>query len=75
MRKVIVAFIAGQLTQLVCHAVCVNFWWEYQMPFCIAGGFLVTVAVLAGVWVAKHSTDPVAPKNYREWAQVPGGRK
>ena len=75
MKKVIAAFVAGQLTQLVCHAVCFNYWQQYQMPFCIAGGFLVTLAVLAGVWVARSTNEPVRVKSYKEWAEMPGARK
>lgn len=69
--KVLVAFVLGQIVQIVCHAVSFNFWQQYQIPFCAAGGFLVAVAVFAGAWVSRQNEEP-RHKSYKEWAEVPG---
>ena len=50
--RCLIAFILGQVIQLILHGTCFNYWQQYQIPFCIAGGFLVVIAVLAGVIAA-----------------------
>lgn len=67
--KVLIAFIAGQAVQLICHGVALNLWEYRQIPFCLAGGFLVLVAVFAGAWVATHSAEPEKPKSYLDYAE------
>lgn len=70
--KILAAFALGQAVQLVCHAVSFNFWQQYQIPFCAAGGFLVAVAVFAGAWISRPTTEPEHIKSYKEWAEVQG---
>lgn len=65
--KVIVAFILGQAVQVICHAVALNLWAYRQIPFCLAGGFLVTVAVFLGTRIGKEEK----PVSYLDWAKVP----
>lgn len=50
--RLLVAFILGQAVQVILHAVCLDYWEQYQIPFCVAGGLLVAVAVFAGVRMA-----------------------
>ena len=79
---IIVAFIVGQITQLVIHGVelSVNMWANRQIPFCLAGGFVILVALMAGVMIAssrdeqpEHEKD--VKKDYLFWARVPGKNK
>ena len=50
--KLLIAFVAGQAVQVICHAVAINLWSYRQIPFCLAGGFLIAVAVFAGIRIA-----------------------
>ena len=69
MKKIIFAFAAGQLVQIVCHLTCFNWWQQYQVPFCVAGGVLVLMAVIAGAWIATHGVEPQKPKSYTDYAK------
>ena len=69
--KILVAFVLGQLVQIICHVVSMNFWDSQRIPFCAAGGFLVAVAVFAGAWISRQNEEP-RHKSYKEWAEVPG---
>ena len=51
--KIFVAFLIGQAVQVVLHALCFNYWQSRQIPFVIAGGFLVAVAVMWGMQIGK----------------------
>lgn len=50
--RILVAFVLGQCVQLVIHAVALNLWAHRQIPFCMAGGFVIFFAVLMGMRVA-----------------------
>lgn len=52
--RVLIAFILGQAVQLIVHAVALNFnmWNSNQIPWCAAAGFIITVAVFAGIRIA-----------------------
>ena len=76
---IIVAFIVGQATQLVIHGVelSVNMWANRQIPFCLAGGFVILFALVSGVMIAnsrdeqpEHEKD--VKKDYLFWARIPG---
>ena len=66
--KVLVAFIAGQAVQIVCHAVSFSFWENRQIPFCVAAGFLIALAVFAGAWL-NRDTEPKHTKSYMDYAE------
>ena len=72
--KIVVAFVAGQITQLVIHAVALNWnlWNSQQIPFCMAGGFIILFALLAGIRIAKPKEKGEHKKTYIEWAKIPG---
>ena len=76
--KILLAFAAGQAVQLVIHGVVIaNNMYNYrQIPFCLAGGFLILFAVMAGVWIAGSGMDKPAhakeKKTYFDWAKIPG---
>lgn len=74
MKKIIIAFAAGQAVQLIVHAVALNLWNSRQIPFCMAGGFLVLFALIAGAWAAKLD-KPVEKKTYLDYAEIEGDRK
>lgn len=52
--RVLTAFILGQVVQLIIHATALNFnmWNHNQIKWCSAAGFIVTVAVFAGIRIA-----------------------
>lgn len=52
--RVLIAFILGQAVQLIVHAVALNFnmWNSNQIPWCASAGFIITVAVFAGMRIA-----------------------
>lgn len=70
--KLLIAFVLGQAVQIVCHAVCINFWERWQIPFCAAAGFLIALAVFAGAWISRSPVEPEHIKTYKDWAEVPG---
>lgn len=73
--KILLSFAIGEITQIILHALCFNYWAQYQIPFCAAGGFLVLAAIYAGVWVANHSAETATPKSYLDWAKIPGDER
>lgn len=52
--QIILAFVVGQVTQLVLQAVVVSLslWDSNRIPFCAAAGFIVLFAVIMGVRIA-----------------------
>lgn len=62
--KLLIAFILGQAVQVVLHAVSMNFWENRRILFCCAAGFLVAVAVFAGVMITKEEK----PLTYEDYA-------
>lgn len=65
--KLLIAFILGQAVQVVLHAVSMNFWENRRILFCCAAGFLVAVAVFAGVCITKDEK----PMSYEDYARIP----
>ena len=77
--KVILAYVAGQATQLVIHAMVLNnnMYAYRQVPFCMAGGFVILFAVIAGAWLASRdeAADAKHTKPYMDYAKVPESSK
>lgn len=72
MKRIIVAFIAGQVVQIVLHTVSMNLWEHRQIPFCIVGGLLFLFAVVSGAWASSASSDRLPErKSYTDFAQIP----
>ena len=70
--KIIVAYVAGQITQLVVHAIALNLWNSQQIPFCIAGGFVIFFALISGVFIARNTNgEHEEHKSYLDWAKIP----
>lgn len=70
--KILIAFVLGQLVQIICHIVSMNFWDNQRIPFCAAAGFLIAFAVFAGMWISRPSAEPEHVKSYKDWAKTPG---
>lgn len=72
---ILVAYVAGQITQLVVHGMCLNFnmWSNRQIPFCMAAGFVIFFAILAGALISRSGgkEKPSHEKTYKEYAEVP----
>ena len=82
---IVLAYVAGQVTQLVIHGVVLaNNMYNYrQIPFCLAGGFVILFAILSGVWIAgakdaeavhlkdKNLDEEIQEKEYERWAKAP----
>lgn len=72
--KILLAYAAGQTTQLVIHGMALSFnmWNNRQIPFCMAAGFVLLFALIAGVYIArKDESKPAHEKTYKEWAEIP----
>ena len=76
--KVLVAYVLGQVTQLIIHAVSMNLWQSRQIPFCLAGGFIVLFALIAGVALCESEDingKPEHKKTYKDYAEIPTNGK
>jgi len=73
--KILLAYVAGQVTQIVIHAMCLtnNMYSYRQIPFCLAAGFVLFFAIVSGVWIAnaKEKTEPAHKKTYADYAEIP----
>lgn len=73
--KILLAYVAGQVTQIVIHAMCLanNMYSYRQIPFCLAAGFVIFFAVMSGVWIAnsKGDKEPAHKKTYADYAEIP----
>lgn len=72
--KIVIAYVVGQITQLVLHAMVLNWnmWNSEQIPVCMAGGFVILFALLVGIKIATPKQKGEHKKSYLDWAKVPG---
>lgn len=75
---VLLAFVLGQVVQLVLHGMVVslNMWDNRRVIFCGAFGFVILVAVIAGVVIAGEQDEKLKKefeyeKAYEKYAEVP----
>lgn len=71
---IILAYMAGQATQLVIHGACLaNNMYNYrQIRFCLAAGFILLFTLIAGAWIARGKAEkPAHEKTYLDWAKIP----
>lgn len=54
---IMAAFLVGQCVQLLAHVLCMQLLYNWQIPTCIAAGFLITVAVFGGVYIASGEQE------------------
>lgn len=68
--KILIAYIAGQITQLVIQGVCISFamWDNRRIPFCVAAGFVIAFAVFMGVRISARETA-IVHKSYKDYAE------
>lgn len=77
---ILIAYVIGQATQLIIHGMCLSFnMYNYrQIPFCAAAGFIIIMAVVAGIQIQKYPTDEPRheqKKTYLDWAKIPGPKQ
>ena len=72
--KIVIAYATGQITQLVLHAMVLNWnmWISEQIPLCMAGGFVILFALVVSIKIATPKQKGEHKKSYLEWAKVPG---
>lgn len=72
--KILIAYIAGQITQLVIQGVCISFamWDNRRIPFSLAAGFVIAFAVFMGVRIAAKETA-IVHKTYKDYAEGNNG--
>ena len=66
--KVMAAFVLGQLVQIVLAVLAKVSFMSKPVMFCIAAGFLILLAVVAGITLADSEKSPAHEKSYKEWA-------
>lgn len=70
--KVLAGFIAGQAVQIVCHVLTRTAKMELPVAFCSAAGFLVLVAIVAGVVLAEgDKSETKREKTHIDYVQIP----
>ena len=69
--KILIAYILGQITQLIIQGVCISFamWDNRRIPFCLAAGFVIAFAVFMGVRISARETA-IVHKSYKDYAEV-----
>lgn len=70
--KVMAAFVVGQLVQIVLAVLAKVSFMSKPILFCIAAGFLVVIAVVAGISLADSNREPEHQKSYREYEEEAG---
>lgn len=70
--KILAAVTVGQFIQLILNILSRVAWMQNPVLFCLAAGFLVTVAVLSGVYLQqKEGGQPAHTRTYRDHASPP----
>lgn len=50
-------FAVGQGVQLLLHGLFLNWWEQYQIPMCAAGGFIIFFFLFVGCWVTAKERE------------------
>ena len=50
-------FVVGQLVQILLHALFLDWWEQYQIPLCAAGGFVIFFFFFAGAWITAREQE------------------
>jgi len=70
--KVMAAYLLGNIMQIVLQILAKVSYMSKPILFCIAAGFLVVIAVVAGITLADSNREPERQKSYREYAEEAG---
>lgn len=68
--KVMAAYVLGNVLQIVLMLLAKVSYMSKPILFCAAAGFLVFIAVVAGITLADSNREPEHVKSYREWADA-----
>lgn len=66
--KVMAAYILGNAIQIILAILAKVSYMSKPILFCIAAGFLVVIAVVAGITLADSEKSLAHEKSYKEWA-------
>lgn len=66
--KLMLAFIIGQIVQVVMHILAMVWYMNSPVVFCVCSGFLLTVCVVVGITLA-GADKPRHGKTCSEWAE------
>lgn len=66
--KILFAFCMGQIVQIAMNILAHAWYMNRPVLFCAGAGFLVTMAVVAGITLA-GADKPKRGKTYSEWAE------
>lgn len=77
---IIIAYVLGQVTQLIIHGMVLNnnMYAYRQIPFCIAAGFVILFALIAGVALANRTIEKEEKEDKAYWekyAEIPDSTK
>ena len=64
--RVLIAYLMGNGVQIILQTLAKNTWMDRPILFCIASGFLVFIAIVAGVTLA--TADNSRLKTYADYA-------
>ena len=70
--KYLIAYIAGNIVQIILNALAKNTYMMHPIWFCIAAGFLVLAAIMGGVILSNSEKETVKKKSYADYAKIPG---
>lgn len=70
--KVMAAYLLGNIMQIVLQILAKVSFMSRPILFCTAAGFLVVIAVVAGISLADSNREPERQKSYREYAEEAG---
>jgi hypothetical protein len=70
--KVMTAYLLGNIVQIILQIVAKVSYMSRPILFCVAAGFLVVIAVVAGISLADSNREPERQKSYREYAEEAG---
>lgn len=67
-KRAVAAYILGNIVQIILAVVDKVSWMDKPILFCAAAGFLVLVAIVAGMRLVIQDEKETRPKSYMDYA-------